>query len=95
MVPLGFVTCAGAFDVSQVTDTVEPSHQTAPLVGEVIFGDQTSLFAKCTGFDTGAADTPRAKKRRAAENLVGNIIMIVVVVFVVVVVVDGLEKHHV
>jgi hypothetical protein len=74
----------------QVTDTVEPSHQLAPLVGEVIFGDQTSLFARCTGFGTGAADTPRAKKRRAAENLVGNIIMIVVVV--VVVVVDGLKN---
>jgi hypothetical protein len=63
----------------QVTDTVEPVHQTVPAVGEVIFGDQTSLFARCWGLSTGAAETPRAKKRRAAGNLNGNIIIVVVV----------------
>src|SRR6266850_4653930 len=68
----------GMIDVTyQVTDTVEPSHQTVPLLGEVIFGDQTSLFARCWGLSTGAAETPRAKKRRAAGNLIGNIIFIV------------------
>lgn len=71
----------GTIDVTyQVTDTVEPPHQTAPLLGEVIFGDQTSLFARCSGLSTGAAETPRAKRRRAAGNLIGNIIIISFVV---------------
>jgi hypothetical protein len=71
----------GTIDVTyQVTDTVEPSHQTVPLLGEVIFGDQTSLFARCSGLGTGAAKTPRAKNRRAAGNLIGNIIIISFVV---------------
>ena len=69
----------------QVTVTVEPSHQTVPLLGEVIFGDQTSLFARCSGLSAGAAETPRARKSRAAVNF------IIIIVVVVVVVVDGLE----
>ena len=65
----------------QETDTVEPSHQTVPLAGDVIGGDQTSLFAMCTGLSAGAAETPMAKKRRAAAgNLIGNIFIIVFVV---------------
>ena len=46
------------------------------LFGEVILGMLTSLCATFGGPDTDAAETPRAKKRRAAGNLIGDIIIV-------------------
>jgi hypothetical protein len=62
----------------QVTFTLKHSHQTVPLLGEVILGMLMSLCATFWGPDTDAAETPRAKKRRAAGNLnlIGNIIIV-------------------
>ena len=62
----------------QVAVTVEPMHQTVALFGVTIDGAQTSRFDKRTGLSAaGAAETPRAKKRRAVGSLDENIIIVV------------------
>jgi hypothetical protein len=52
-------------------------HQTVDLFGVIIGGDQTSRFDMCKGLGAaGAAETPRAKKRRAAGSLNEKIIIV-------------------
>ncbi len=59
--------------------TSEPMHQTVDVLGVETGGDQTSRFDRCTGLSAaGAAETPRAKKRRAAGSLNEKIIIVVV-----------------
>jgi hypothetical protein len=53
----------------QVTVTFSPTHQTVSLSGVMIGGTQTSLFdnkCKLERLGVGAAETPRAKKKRSA-----------------------------
>ena len=53
-----------------------PLHQTVDSSGEIIGGDQTSRFDRWGLSSAGAAETPRAKKRRAAESLNEKIIIV-------------------
>lgn len=60
----------------QVAVTVEPKHQLVALLGVIIDGDQTSRFDRRTGLSAvGAAETPRATKRRVVGSLNENIII--------------------
>jgi uncharacterized Zn finger protein (UPF0148 family) len=68
----------GTMDATyQATYNKEPIQCCSPACGAVNFRFQSSLLcAMCRELSTGEAEMPRAKKRRAAGNLIGNIIIV-------------------